>query len=302
MTIASEIQRIQEGIKDVYNIAETKGATLPATKNSANLATCIDSISQGGIYDELASYQVIDGILQKTSKVLNGTEFDDIIDVDDEAFSNAFYECTNLTGKFSLPNVITINSDSAFSSAFYATGLDEVDLSAITSIDGIEPFYYAFGNCSSLTSVNLSSLITVSGNSGLSNAFSSCTSLTSVDLSSLTTVSGSNGFSNAFYSCTNLTNVSFPNLTTVSGSNGFARAFGSCRNLTDIYFNALTTSSFGTLTNQFSNMLITTSTSKTHILHFPSNMQSTIAGLSGYPLFGGTSGYVVLVFDLPATS
>ena len=37
-------------------------------------------------------------------------------------------------------------------------------------------------------------------------------------------------------------------------------------------------------------------------LHFPSNLESTIQGLPGYPLFGGTSGYVVLAFDLPATS
>ena len=113
------------------------------------------------------------------------------------------------------------------------------------------------------------------GNYGLYYAFYRSSSLTSVDLSSLTTVSGTYGLNYAFYSCTGLTNVSFP---------------------------ALTTTSFGSYTNQFSNMMRSTGTTVIHTIHFPSNMQSTISGLSGYPLFGGTSGYVVLSFDLPATS
>jgi hypothetical protein len=49
-------------------------------------------------------------------------------------------------------------------------------------------------------------------------------------------------------------------------------------------------------------MLNSTGTTTTHTLHFPSNLESTIQGLSGYPTFGGTSGYVVLAYDLPATS
>lgn len=48
MTIASEITRINNNIADAYTAASGKGATLPATQNSANLATCIGSISAGG--------------------------------------------------------------------------------------------------------------------------------------------------------------------------------------------------------------------------------------------------------------
>ena len=48
MTIASEIQRIQNNIADAYTSCNSKGATMPATQNSANLANCIDSISGGG--------------------------------------------------------------------------------------------------------------------------------------------------------------------------------------------------------------------------------------------------------------
>lgn len=112
---------------------------------------------------------------------------------------------------------------------------------------------------------------------------------------------GKHGLIYAFYGCTGLTTVDLSSLTSV-GTNGLANAFRNCTGLTDIYFRALTTSSFGTYKNQFNNMMTATGTSKTHTLHFPSNMESTILGLTGYPLFGGTSGYVVLVYDLPATS
>lgn len=48
MTIASEITRINTNIANAYTAASGKGATLPATQNSANLSTCIGSIPSGG--------------------------------------------------------------------------------------------------------------------------------------------------------------------------------------------------------------------------------------------------------------
>lgn len=48
MTIASEITRIQTNIANAYTAASGKGATIPATENSDNLATCIASIPSGG--------------------------------------------------------------------------------------------------------------------------------------------------------------------------------------------------------------------------------------------------------------
>ena len=140
------------------------------------------------------------------------------------------------------------------------------------------------------------------GNYGLYYAFYGCTGLTSLDLSSLTTTSGSYVLSNAFYHCTSLTSVDLSSLTTVSGSYELNSAFSGCTNIESISFPSLTTTSFGSYTNQFNNMLSNTGTTKTHTLHFPSNLQTTISGLRGYPLFGGTSGYVTLSFDLPATS
>lgn len=146
------------------------------------------------------------------------------------------------------------------------------EFSDITSVDTYG-LYYAFYYCSGLTGLDLSSLTSI-GDYGIYGAFAFCSGLTSVNLSSLTTI----------------------------GRSGLYYAFRSCSGLTDVYFNSLTTTSFGSYTNQFQNMLSGTGTSVAHTLHFPSNLESTISGLTGYPTFGGTSGYVVCAFDLPATS
>lgn len=48
MTIASEITRINNNIAAAYTALSGKGATLPATQNSANLATTVASVPAGG--------------------------------------------------------------------------------------------------------------------------------------------------------------------------------------------------------------------------------------------------------------
>lgn len=48
MSIASEITRISGNIADAYTSLNAKGATMPATQNSANLADTIDSVPTGG--------------------------------------------------------------------------------------------------------------------------------------------------------------------------------------------------------------------------------------------------------------
>ena len=218
MTIASEITRIQNNIAAAYTAASGKGATLPATENSDNLATCIGSIPSGGSGVGIPR-EIVNGVWQVPS----------------------------------------------------------------------------------LTTYSLPSGVTEIGNSGFSSSFWGCTSLTSVDFITVTTV-GDNGFGSAFRGCTSLQSISFPALTTI-GTQGFNSAFGSCQNLTSISFPSLTTSSFvGTNKNYFSNMMLQTGTSTTHTIHFPSNLESTVQGLNGYPLFGGTSGSVVCAFDLPATN
>lgn len=64
MTIASEIQRIKTNIANAYDALETAGATMPATENSANLASTVGTISSGG--DDVVATN------DSSSAVLNG--------------------------------------------------------------------------------------------------------------------------------------------------------------------------------------------------------------------------------------
>lgn len=63
-----------------------------------------------------------------------------------------------------------------------------------------------------------------------------------------------------------------------------------------IYFRALNSQTYFN-PNIF---LLLCSQATNAVLHFPSNMSSTIAGLNGYPNFGGTD--TIIAFDLPATT
>lgn len=56
MSIASEIERISGNIADAYTALDAKGATLPESQNSANLADTIDSVPTGGGGGESAAY------------------------------------------------------------------------------------------------------------------------------------------------------------------------------------------------------------------------------------------------------
>ncbi|MBR1533836.1 MAG: hypothetical protein IJ639_05700, partial [Ruminococcus sp.] len=47
MSIASEISRINQNIAAAYTACQNKGATMPQTQNSANMAAAIASLSTG---------------------------------------------------------------------------------------------------------------------------------------------------------------------------------------------------------------------------------------------------------------
>ncbi len=59
MSIASELTNLQTNISNAYDAINTKGGTLPANKNTANLATAIDSISGGG--GKIGDFNIISG-------------------------------------------------------------------------------------------------------------------------------------------------------------------------------------------------------------------------------------------------
>ena len=74
MSIQSEITRINNNIAAAYTACDEKGAILPETQNSANLANCISSISTGGSSPVISSLTVTPLTSQQTITVSSGTD------------------------------------------------------------------------------------------------------------------------------------------------------------------------------------------------------------------------------------
>ena len=275
MTIASEIQRINNNIASAYTACNSKGATMPVTQNSANLATCIGSITAGG----------------------------SSIGIPREVSSGGVYQVSSSVASFNLPSNATDVSSYALNRAYNGcTSITSADLSSLTTISGTYALASVFEGCTNLATVDLSSLTTISGPNALTNAFLGCFSLTSVNLSSLTTISGSSSLASAFESNQNytslITSITFSSLSTLTGSSAFQFCFRYREGLQSISFPALTSTSFGTRTNQFNSML-TSVTGCT--VHFPSNLQSVIGSWTSVVNgFGGTN--TTILFDLTATT
>lgn len=312
MSIASAISNAQTKVANAYTAVSNKGGTLPATQNLSNLPTAINSIptestptlitksiTSNGVYN--ASSDNADGYSSVTVNVSGG-----ITNINNNYIIKTNGDIELLKkGNFTLgKDDSSISGDDLLSSAYRGNStVEKVILRTLSSVNGNKVLYRCFYECSAnLTSADLSSLTSVSGTSALQQMFRSCFNLEEIILSSLTSVYGSNVCYNMFTSDIKLTTVDFLKLKTIDAEQAFARCFMGCTALADVYFRALTTSSFGSYANQFNGMLSNTGTTVTHTLHFPSNLQSTISRLTGYPLFGGTSGYVVCAFDLPATS
>jgi len=327
MSIASELSALNGYILGAYDEINTKGGTVPANKNMANLAPAISTISSGssvtvsplsvtanGTYTAPAgtAYSPVtvnvsgggsvgiprevssEGKYQMPTNNFTLSLPANATSIGPYALAYAFYNCASLTS-VDLSSLTTLTGPSALYYAFQSCrALTSVDLSSLTTLTGSYALAYAFQSCSSLSSVDLSSLTTLTGSNGLSYAFYGCTSLTSVDLSSLTTVTDSNGLAYAFQSCSSLSSVDLSSLTTLTGSSALANAFRYCGSLTSLSFPALTTSSFGSKTNQFNNMLYGV---RGCTVHFPAAIQSTIGGWSSVKSgFGGTN--TTVLFDL----
>ena len=238
------------------------------------------------------------GVLQMPSSNFSFVLPSTATDISASGMDSAFGQCSSLTS-VDLSSLTTISGSYAMQYAFnLCSKLTSVDLSSLTTISGSYAMQYALENCSKLTSVDLSSLTTISGEFAMQHAFYGCTSLASIDLSSLTTISGFAGMQHAFQGCTSLTTIDLSNLTTISGISGMQHAFQGCTQLKSLSFPALTSTSFGSITNQFNDMLqgVTGCT-----VHFPSNLQSVIGSWSSVTSgFGGTN--TTVLFDLPATT
>ena len=248
MSVADQINRIKTNIASTYTAAQAKGATMPQTQNSDNLAACVQSITiggggGGGTQFGLTAEQMLgtlDGEGNLTYPILPSITFTGLKSIPTNGFYYKFYRRNFETGAtVSFPD-LTNSAISGISSCFNSCpSLTSADLSALTTVED-NGLYFCFYACTSLTSVDLSALTTVD-TGGLNSCFFGCASLTSVDLSALTTVDNL-GLASCFIGCTSLTSISFPSLTSVQtnsfGSASYNYCFTNCTALTEIHFRA----------------------------------------------------------------
>lgn len=292
MSIASEITRIQGNIADAYTEANAKGATMPATQNSDNLASTIATISTG---------VTPTGTITITSNGITDVTNYANADVQVPTTAPALYRefAINSTG-FLVPNTTTTHimdftgmtdvSNYALADAYMQnTAISgTVDMSDLISLSGSYACYSMFFGCIGLISANLSALTTISGGYACNNMFIGCTGLTSFDLSALTTITsgGIYGCSSMFSGCTGLISANLSALTTIAASNACNSMFAGCTSLATVYIGGTTAIDFGTRTNQFSNMFV--GCTQNIDVYAPAANQAQIEAFSGYPNFGGT--------------
>ena len=312
MSIASEITRISDNVADAYTAANAKGATMPVSQNSDNLATTIATIPTTAPTYYVEKTKNTNNVLTNSSNIIDLKGINDIGENALRYQYNGISFPANTTVDFS--SLTQITGKYACGETFSSTsGITSVNLSNLTTINGNNCCNAMFSGSSSLTSVNLNSLTTISGTNACVNMFAS-TNIISLKLNSLTTLNGGsiNGFT---YNNQSLTEVEFNSLTNISSTIGSslstARPFGGCTNLESVSFGGLKSTTFSSAVNQLQYLFYSnTGSTATNgcTVHFPSNFDPSdpnhtfdASTLTGYPTFGGSASYIHVAFDLPAT-
>lgn len=269
MTIASEITRINNNIASAYTACNNKGATMPATQNSANLATTIGTISTGSqtlyganLYTFLADVDTNGNLYPSSTPTY--LSFDGVIRLQNNALRYSFLQNGNIK-TVDFPDLSSIPGSYALSNTFNTcSNLTSATFPKLYVITGTYALYTAFNACTNLSTLTFPALTGVGGGSACRNMAVGCTSLTSISYPSLIKVNGTLAFYTAFQNCTSLSSVNFPELVqigsdTATGGNAqhFALAFDGCTSLTElrfpklekIYINGGTAGNNGTFAN-----------------------------------------------------
>ena len=265
--IAFQISRISNNIDNAY-----KGATMPATNNSAMLADTINSISGGGGgYQEVGKYMIdangmavvqagdINGrfagitvvnnsVLQSAfvnSNLSGNANFSSLTEVRQSGMQGCFSGCKSLTG-LNYPSLTTIGQSGMAHCHTNCTNIvGDVDLHSLTSIGayGLEWFfgsgYTPTMNVGKNASVNLSSVSVLNNTNAMHSFFMYRGDNTTVDMSSLTVVNGSSAMDSA-YSQSGIVSINLSSLTTVNGSSAMNQCFYGCNQLTVLNLPSLT--------------------------------------------------------------
>ena len=247
MSVADQINRIKTNIANTYTAAQAKGATMPQTQNSDNLAACVQSITTGGgggggTQFGLTVEQMLgtlDGEGNLTYPTLPSITFTGLKSIPDYGYYYKFYSRKFEKGAVvAFPDLTSVDASGMSYCFSSCASLTSVDLSALTSVSD-SGMRSCFVSCVSLTTVDLSSLTSVRGY-GMWDCFNGCRSLTTVDLSALTSI-GSYGMQSCFAYCASLANISFPSLTSVQTNSfgaSYSYCFSGCTALTEIHFRA----------------------------------------------------------------
>ena len=206
MSVADQINRIKTNIANTYTAAQAKGATMPQTQNSDNLAACVQSITTGGggtqfgltISDVLGTVDDTGAVSRTT--ISNALDFSGITSFTTYA----------LSGKFMY-------------SSFYPT--QDVEFPNLASIDNYG-MYYTFRGCANITSVSFPALASID-NYGMYYTFQNCKKLESISFPELTQVTSP--FNNyTFNGCDALTEIHFraDMQTTIEALPDYANKFG----------------------------------------------------------------------------
>lgn len=174
-----------------------------------------------------------------------------------------------------------------------------VVLHGVTDIaDGA--FAYKFMFNAGINGFSAPVLVAISGTDACHNTFSGCANLVSASMPELVTIGSldSNESCWGMFDSTGLITVSFLKLKTIDGTDSCVRMFANCKSLTDVYFYSLTSVS----ADAFEDMFLGAGASTGLTVHFPSNAETLIQGLTGYPTFGADSDIITLAYDLPATA
>ena len=255
--LEDQVTRISNNIASAYTICNNKGATMPATQNSANLANCISSITAGGSIESLTltsttSQQVVEatgsvgGYSPVTVNAVTASIDSNITAGNIKNGVNILGVTGTYTGSSGIKYGATVDSllgDVDSNGVLQIpTGSADLVFTGVENIAG-SVLYYKFYNCTNIESISFPSLTTVSDGSAMYYAFSGCTGITSVSFPVLTTVSGGRAMVGAFNDCTGITSVNLSALTTVSGSNAMNSAFvgrlGNMSLLTSVSFPSL---------------------------------------------------------------
>lgn len=280
MTIASEITRINNNIAATYTALSAKGATMPATENSANLASTVATVPSGGSVDpSRLLFEVNSGVASKPAVTLNANSFAGITSIGKDMLKNA-YSRSNVNGNVSFTDLTTIGETSLFC-AFFQSGITSISFPSLSAIPGKGSGFYGIcdqmcSGCTSLTSADFPELVSI-GTSGLSNGFKNATQLNTVNFPKLNNI-GTSGLEYAFqnvpftgktisftslenvsqsgmssaFRASSLETISFPSLTTI-GYIGLQYCFRDCAYLATASFPSLTTVGNGGLDDCFYN-------------------------------------------------